>query len=562
MKARLAVYVNSDDALLLWTVDKLDDGCTGFAVQRRRVVNGKAGPPEFIPNWAPAGPQAHRTGTFASSDAWPFRCFTWTDHSVDPGDNVSYRVIPVIPGAPALREDMASDWSKPRLVGLPKDATHQPFFNRGFVISQFMSRYLDEHYPGLDRDKALKKFKADIGKQLESQVRVFLSGQVRTTLLGLLDDLQASGGQLYAALFELNDDELLSRLVKLRGRAHIVLSNGSIDARTQDENKLARTALLKAKVDVEEKHRFIAPKPLGHNKFAVFTDAAGNPTAVWTGSTNWTTTGLCTQLNNALLIKDPAIAKLYREQWQALRSAHSDHPPELARANSKPSPAGSTSVHFTRAQKRVDLKVLRDIVMGANEGVLFLMFVPGASGVLGDVMDLAKAKPKLLVRGVVSTLPEGRKDEKTGKSTKLRVSVVGGATSGSARPHTFDVVQPEGLTHPAAGWAVETTRQQFAHDIGFAIIHSKVLVVDPFSDDPTVVTGSHNFSISASEDNDENFVVVRGDKALAEAYAVNVESAWRHYAGRMGNPHPRLQGPKYLNALLSDQRRQESFWHL
>jgi phosphatidylserine/phosphatidylglycerophosphate/cardiolipin synthase-like enzyme len=118
------------------------------------------------------------------------------------------------------------------------------------------------------------------------------------------------------------------------------------------------------------------------------------------------------------------------------------------------------------------------------------------------------------------------------------------------------------MAHPAAGWAVETTRGQFLGDIGYAIIHSKVLVVDPFSDDPTVVTGSHNFSISASEDNDENFIVVRGDRGLAEAYAVNVESAWRHYAARAGHPHADLNRIEYLRALLEDQRREVSFWRL
>jgi phosphatidylserine/phosphatidylglycerophosphate/cardiolipin synthase-like enzyme len=89
-----------------------------------------------------------------------------------------------------------------------------------------------------------------------------------------------------------------------------------------------------------------------------------------------------------------------------------------------------------------------------------------------------------------------------------------------------------------------------------------VLVVDPFSTDPTVVTGSHNFSIAASEENDENFIVVRGDHALARAYAVNVESAWRHYAARAGKPYPKLSGIQYLRQLLADQQAQQKFWGL
>jgi len=37
-----------------------------------------------------------------------------------------------------------------------------------------------------------------------------------------------------------------------------------------------------------------------------------------------------------------------------------------------------------------------------------------------------------------------------------------------------------------------------------------------------VVTGSHNFSTSASKKNDENLIIVRGDKRLAQIYAVHM----------------------------------------
>ena len=57
-------------------------------------------------------------------------------------------------------------------------------------------------------------------------------------------------------------------------------------------------------------------------------------------------------------------------------------------------------------------------------------------------------------------------------------------------------------------------------------------MVDPFSEDPIVVTGSHNFSTSASQDNDENLVIVRGHKQLAIAYATHIMSVYSHYRFR------------------------------
>jgi phosphatidylserine/phosphatidylglycerophosphate/cardiolipin synthase-like enzyme len=579
MKTKLAAYANNDDTLLLWTVDDVDAGCLGFGLQRKLKRGNAAVDTSWLDNFARPGPAPHQLGLHRPSDRFPFRSFTWTDHSVVAGDKVRYRAVPVVGGSQGPEPDMrlASDWTKVLEIGGRANAKYQAFFNRGFVISQFMSRYLDQHYPGLTRIQALRQFKRDISTQVENTLRTFLSGELRRKLLDVLDAAADANEEIYAALFELGDGELLQRLTRFGERAHVVLANGSIEkkkvetaaqARKRDENEDARRQLVQANADVQTTSRFVSPGALAHNKFLVLTDDAGKPTRVWTGSTNWTTTGLCTQLNNALLIHDEQVAATYLGQWHARREAASSHPSSLAASNDRPSDVGGpqaktkASVHFTRAKGRVDLAALREVVRGAKEGVLFLMFIPGSSGVLGDVRALADEKPDLLVRGVVSELPKGRADEKTGTTTAVRVTLYGTPTSAQAGPRTYDVVQPEGKAHPTAYWAAETTRGQFLNRIGQAIIHSKVLVVDPFGKDPVVVTGSHNFSISASEKNDENFIIVRGDRALAEAYAVNVESAWRHYAARAGNPHAQLFGIDYLRALLDDQRREESFWRL
>src|SRR5262249_39311336 len=67
---------------------------------------------------------------------------------------------------------------------------------------------------------------------------------------------------------------------------------------------------------------------------------------------------------------------------------------------------------------------------------------------------------------------------------------------------------------------------------GNAIIHDKVVVIDPLSDDCVVVTGSHNLGYKASYANDENLLIVRGNKPLAQAYAVHVLDLYDHYRFR------------------------------
>ena len=56
---------------------------------------------------------------------------------------------------------------------------------------------------------------------------------------------------------------------------------------------------------------------------------------------------------------------------------------------------------------------------------------------------------------------------------------------------------------------------------------------DPFSDNPIVVTGSHNFSHSASAANDENFIVIRGHKKIAMHYAINAMQTTTSTAQRL-----------------------------
>jgi phosphatidylserine/phosphatidylglycerophosphate/cardiolipin synthase-like enzyme len=68
--------------------------------------------------------------------------------------------------------------------------------------------------------------------------------------------------------------------------------------------------------------------------------------------------------------------------------------------------------------------------------------------------------------------------------------------------------------------------------VGKAIIHDKILVIDPLSDAGAIVVGSHNLGFKASYENDENLLIIRGNRALAEAYMVHVLDVYEHYRYR------------------------------
>lgn len=75
---------------------------------------------------------------------------------------------------------------------------------------------------------------------------------------------------------------------------------------------------------------------------------------------------------------------------------------------------------------------------------------------------------------------------------------------------------------------VEVLKPQGAH----AIIHDKIVVVDPLSDEGFVAMGSHNMGYKASYENDENLLIISNNKTLVQAYAVHVLDLYDHYRFR------------------------------
>ncbi|MBW4519873.1 MAG: hypothetical protein KME16_09270 [Scytolyngbya sp. HA4215-MV1] len=577
MPTKLKVYTNEDDALLFWSISQPIGQCRGFAIARRKQDSTGRRVEDFLPNRmgfeneaVKAKPELGQEIVAKPSTEWPFQRFSWTDHDANTGDTVSYRVIPVIRNDDQtleLLESHASDWSAPKVLGTSPQGVFKPFFNRGFVISQFMAKYLAK------QNLSLQQFKAQISDKDDRTIREFLSGDLRLALLQQLKTALQEQTEIFAVLFELSDDELIDALCAIGKNAHLVLANGSITkrqeettqaARQRDENEAARQRLKAAGVDVDDRHRFTAPGPLGHNKFLVRLDRQGKPAIAWTGSTNWAPTGLCTQINNGLLIEDPEIAQIYLDQWHRLREAGSEFPKRLIAENSQPKQVGKdvpgtvrSTIWFTRTSKGVDLDALQAEVQKAREGILFLMFMPGSTGLFSTVAARS-AEPGLYIRGVVSELPNGRGDE-----SAVDINLIDHANH---TPFHLDIIEPEGVQHSFAHFAAEVTHKQFLGEVGHAIIHSKVVVIDPFSADPVVITGSHNFSISASSKNDENFLIVRGDRELAEAYAVNILGAYAHYRWRIfltqtKKPFNGLKdNDKWQAPKLAAERRDLQFW--
>lgn len=109
-------------------------------------------------------------------------------------------------------------------------------------------------------------------------------------LFTLLQQAQQKGTEIYAALYELNDPELIGWLKAIGGKANLLLGSGAYKSGEADENAAARKDLrLNSSVNIHD--RLMKSPHFAHNKFVVFCDPQGKPESLWTGSTNWTVTG-------------------------------------------------------------------------------------------------------------------------------------------------------------------------------------------------------------------------------------------------------------------------------
>jgi phosphatidylserine/phosphatidylglycerophosphate/cardiolipin synthase-like enzyme len=575
MAIELKCYANCDDVFLVWcsksggVIGPVSE-CLGFQIEvRNNDAPGK--PIEVLPNLKGFKDDNPKVGETRPSSEWPFQTFSWTNHAVlhgATGDHLSYRVTPMKgqPGRLTPDAENASVWIDVELTkAAGPDA--EALFNRGFILSQFVSRYAQEH--DLNTIQALKR---ELTSAADGALMQFLTGELGKAIRGIVETVSKDSKlEIYCALFELDLQDLIDDLIACGGCAHVLLANGSVKTVGGDENERA-AQLLEGKVDLHR--RMTAPHGLAHNKFVVVCED-GRPTNVWTGSTNWTLTGLHTQINNGIALESPDLAKAYFDHWHALLDAGDTFPHDLVTGDSNyrgpfnigrskarvwftPTPH-STAQHDGGA----DINDLIGLVNGARQGVLFVMFMPGQ-----EPLDsiLKKQAEGLYVRGVVSTLPMGTKDKPSATFQLL--------TGQDFKTYTLDVVQPQGAE--AVGSFLSTfTRQQFLNrnGMGFAITHSKVIVIDPFGEHPVVVTGSHNFSATASGKNDENLLIIENCPELARAYAVNCMSVYNHYrwpAYQHDQAHSRSPGaddgylattPDWQKGALSGQKLNDlKFW--
>ncbi|HEY3742335.1 MAG TPA: phospholipase D-like domain-containing protein [Bryobacteraceae bacterium] len=545
-------FANNDIATIAWSYGVKPEGCMGFAVYR---IDSK-GNETALPSHAVFPGDTIKAGQTTAE--FPIQKFYWKDLLARlEGDRTGnymfrYKVVP-LEGPSDKLVPMASlpilTTNEVTISGVCS-ASVTAIFNRGIISTQHVSNAL--------KGKVSKTSLLAAIKDPANQLRKDLAGDMIETLTGFVARAKTSGS-IYAALYELTDVELVQSLVGIGNKLNIVLANivgkpakGGSDE-VPGENDDSETELKASAASLL--YRKPASSHIVHNKFLIYVDKSGVPQAVLTGSCNWTDTGLCAQTNNAIVIDDKLVAARYMAYWKKLQTDETKHEAggpfqdaplrtfdgtgkdltldkgtdDASTLTSYFSPntpkARSSSKKGTEAFP-VDMKDLSDRIMAAKNAVLFLAFIPGTPSITEFAAAAQKANKDLFVRGCLTSPAsagnfyydlKGTSPPKTQKGVKS-----------APAPQDPRVISANALdkTDIPEGWQKELL------SAGFAITHDKIVVIDPFADDCVVVTGSHNLGYQASYNNDENLVMISGNKKLAMAYATHVLDVYDHFSWR------------------------------
>lgn len=219
-----------------------------------------------------------------------------------------------------------------------------------------------------------------------------------------------------------------------------------------------------------------------HNKFAVIDAYSANPNipVVWSGSTNITYDQIQTDANNIIFIQDQSLAKAYTLEFEEMWGNNGTQPNE-AKSKFGSEKLNNTPHEFLIGGNRVQCyfspsdgtnqKIIEAINSADNDLNIETMLIT-RSDIAGAISDAA-------LRGV---------------NTHVITNALGGNSS------TVNSILNDALSDG-----------KFIQDqTGKGTLHNKLAIVDAnnVESDPQVITGSHNWSNSANNTNDENTLII------------------------------------------------------
>jgi len=495
---RVKAYAGTNGVLLAFDLDKTrKTGFLGFAIEQKESNK----PWQWLLNSLTFPGKAHTIPKWNAtpSNLAPIQKYRWADYSIEPGTTCKYRVHLAYAGQPTLGESLEIEVRTDD--GKPED--HRVCFNRAVAASQSFGR----KFPDVDKLLNEKENKGLPIEDWPAAPREWLENGLLDAILRFISRAKDKKWALDIAIYEYE----LKAIVDAVNKAH----KAGIDVRVLyhakkgDEQTSQNEASLK-KIPAARKRGRVTSK-IFHDKFIVLSkiNAAGKrmPQAVLCGSTNFTENGVYRQANVVHETDAKTIAERYLSLFDVIWSDAADVAATRTwiNDNNPIEPGKRIFAGFSPRSGKTDLAEFINIINAADKDLLFAT----AFKLPEDILDalLGAANDPVLRYGI--------------QNTASRIT-------GFHADRTAEFTAPALLSSGLEGWVKEGLRGQR----GNLLVHTKVIVSNFTTDSPIVISGSHNLSVPASNGNDENYLIMRGDTDLADRYGLEILRFYEHYRFR------------------------------
>lgn len=470
-------------------------GLMGFAIQRTRLSDGEVIWLRGNKRFAILG---EATGfEDANSHVHPFQAFQWADYSAEPGERYRYRVIPMFGQPGALIDGPATSVT----IGTEPLAgsQHDVHWNRGAIASQAFVR----RFPNKTLDQA------------GPPAYEWLARDLLPALLRFIGQANDGSYSLRAAVYELRWPAVLAafRAAHLAGSDVRIIYHAKADATGTDNDAEIAAAQIKSLCIPRRKAKLM------HNKFIVLS-RNGAPVSVWTGSTNFSRNALHGQLNVGHTIHDPALAQRFLDYWEELRTDPTTATLRDRVGSINPLPPPDETDPLTAAFSPRTGRSIFDwwIAFASRRKPLFMTF---PFGIVKDFRPVFDKSDTILRFGLLDKYVNGGNAASRAAAIAEIERIRGHRNVGMALGNRIFVDWIDGWHREGPGIGVNVNW-----------IHTKFMLIDPLGTRPITLTGSANWSEPSVTENDENVLVIRGDKRVADIYFGEFMRLFAHHRFR------------------------------
>ncbi|MEN0064933.1 MAG: phospholipase D-like domain-containing protein [Myxococcota bacterium] len=233
---------------------------------------------------------------------------------------------------------------------------------------------------------------------------------------------------------------------------------------------------------------------------------------VFASTANWTPTDLENNSNNFALIDSPAVAADFYDEHQQMWNGVFGHNKVEIR-NGRSYEIGDTTVEVWFSPNEDAMGRILELVDAAQERISFTIFA-----FTKDQVGSA------FIRKHEELRDKGRLVE---GSREFGVSGVIDQSQLHSNGQYHEVYRLLGAGIPMQLDGNDAGLQPGDYQAGGGRLHSKTMVIDPEGDSPVVISGSFNWSASATQSNDEFLLIFHGPR-IAKDFVDYFEYLWRN----------------------------------